>query len=185
MEDVISMRKISAAAFALGMMGCPPSVRAQGVYGNDVAVSFTPAVQNLAYSTGNALGPLQTIMFFRSPAFSGIMDQFGIGSKGGSTVAITVYVFDTLPVNSTCTDKVAFSLANADIAKLAMAPFVLTPSVVGSGSTQTFAQLTQTTSVRNQDAPRTANLYVCLVTNGTVTPASTSDLIGKISGLND
>ena len=61
-----------------------------------------------------------------------------------------------------------------------MAPFALTPAVVGTGSTVTFAAQAQTLSVRNQDVPVSTNLYVCIVAGGAVTPATTSDLVGKI-----
>ena len=98
---------------------------------------------------------------------------------------LTIYIFDTNPVSSTCTDKSAFSLGAADVSKLAMAPFILTPAVVGSGTTATVAQQTQAISMQNRDNPFTGNLYVCIVANGAVTPASTTDLVGKISGVLD
>lgn len=176
-------RILAAALFAL--FAFISSAHAQN-YGRESAVSFVPTVQNAAYSTGNSLGGLQTVPFFCcTPALSAIMDNFQLMSKGGSTVAMTVYIFDTNPTNSTCTDKTAFSLASADLPKLAMSPFVLTPAVVGSGATATLAQLVQVTSIINLDAPRLGNIYVCIVANGAVTPASTSDLVGKISGTLD
>ncbi len=162
-----------------------PGTYAGNVGGYNVGVAFTPTVQNASYSSGNSLGGLQTIAFFRSTAQpSGIFDNFLITSKGGSTVAMTVYIFDTNPSGSTCTDKSAFSLAVADVAKLAMAPFVLTPAIVGAGTTATTAQLAQNASVKNGDGAN-VSLYVCLVANGTVTPGSTTDLVGKISGAID
>jgi hypothetical protein len=156
------------------------------VGGFNAAVAFTPRVQNAAYSAGNAMGGLQTVPFFRVTAQpSGIFDNFLITSNGGSTTAMTIYIFDTNPTASTCTDKSAFSLAAADVAKLAMAPFVLSPSVIGSGTTDASAQFSQSISVKNQDATPATNLYVCVVANGSVTPASTSDLVAKISGAVD
>lgn len=156
------------------------------VGGYNIGVAFTPTVQNAAYAAGNALGSLQTVVFFRTAAQpSGIFDNFLITSKGGSTAAMTVYIFDTNPTGSTCIDKTAFVLAAADVAKLAMAPFVLTPAVVGSGTTATVAQLAQNASIKNQDGTPGRNLYVCLVANGAVTPASVSDLVAKISGALD
>lgn len=153
-------------------------------FGLDKSVSFTPTVQNAAYASGNAMGGLQTIAFF-SITGTGIFDQFLITSKGGSTIAMTLYIFDTNPTGSTCTDKSAFSLATADVSKLAMAPFVLTPAVVGVGVTTTLAQLSQIGSIGNHDSPQAPNLYICIVAGGTVTPASTSDLSAKISGVVD
>ena len=173
--------KRDAVAALLAALVCT-SASAQFV-GSDIGVAFTPTVQNAAYASGNAMGGLQTIPFFRIS--SGVFDNFQITSKGGSTTAMTIYIFDTNPVSSTCTDKSAFSLGAADVSKLAMVPFVLTPAVAGSGTTATVAQQTQAISMQNRDNPFTGNLYVCIVANGAVTPASTTDLVGKISGVLD
>lgn len=175
------MRSFLAACLVLLFAS---SAHAQ-MYGSDLGLSFTPTVQNAAYSSGNSLGGLQTVAILRAPLSSGIFDSLSIISKGGSTTAMTVYLFDTNPSGSTCTDKNAFVLAAADISKLAMAPFVLTPAIVGVGTTATIAQLTQVVSIRNQDSPSTNNVYICIVAGGTVTPASTTDLVAKISAAQD
>jgi len=153
---------------------------------NDVGLIFAPTVQNAAYASGNAMGGLQTLGFFQAKA-SAVFDNFWIASQGGSTTAMTIYLFTANPSGSTCTDKSAFSLAAADVSKLAMAPFVVTPAVVGAGSTVSFAQFTAAISVSNTDSapgPRSL-LYLCIVANGAVTPASTTDLLGKLSGVLD
>lgn len=176
------MKRLLAGLVALLL--CSPVFAS--LYGVDYGISFTPTVQNAAYSQGNSLGGLQSVNFFRSNTQpSGIFTNFSISSKGGSTTSMTIYIFDTNPTGSTCTDKVAFSLANADIPKLAMQPFVLTPAVVGSGTTATTAQQTQSISISNLDTVPTVKLYVCIVANGAVTPASTTDLVAKISGALD
>lgn len=152
------------------------------LYGADIQIAFTPTVQNAAYSAGNALGNLQTVPVF-APASgnSGIFNSFQIVSKGGSIVPMTVYIFSAVPAAGTCVDKTNLSLAAADMAKLAMSPFVMTPAVIGSGTPASAAQLNQVSSIRNADSPPTANLYVCLVANATVTPATTTDLVEYIA----
>jgi ATP-binding cassette subfamily B protein len=87
--------------------------------------------------------------------------------------------FDAIIVSLT-PRKNSLVLNAADVAKLAMIPFVLTPAVTGSGTTASFAQQLQVASVRNQDAPVGSALYICIVANASVTPATTSDLIGKL-----
>lgn len=155
-------------------------------YGRDIVRSFTPVVQNASYSSGNAMGGLQTVPFFNpSPALSGIFDNFAITSKGGATTALTIYIYLANPTGTTCTDKNAFSEGAADISKRAMAPFVLTPAVIGVGTTASAAQQTQVVSVQNLDTIPTANLYFCIVAGGTVTPATTSDLVAAVSGALD
>jgi hypothetical protein len=177
------LRKLFAAACVAMLAAISPAI-AQ-VVGYDGSVSFTPTVQNAAYSSGNSLGGLQTVKLLRPPQYSGIFTGFQITSKGGATTAMTVYIFDANPSSSTCTDKTAFSLAAADISKLVMQPFVLTPAVIGAGTTATTAQQIQVVSMINQDTTRSGNLYVCIVAGGSVTPATTSDLVAKISGALD
>lgn len=154
---------------------------------NGFSVSNTPVVQNAAYASGNVIGGLQRIPFFSSPVqASGILNNVSIFSKGGSTTPITLYIFDTLPAASTITDKVAFALAAADVAKLITEiPIVLTPAIVGVGTTVTSASQQQPVAVNNGDSPTTSFLYVCAVVGGAVTPASVSDLVFTLAGLQD
>lgn len=167
-----------------------PSAPTAGTYignvgGFDIDVSNTPTVQNAAYSSGNAIGGLQTIAFFRQNTQpSGILNNISVVSRGGSTTAMTFYIFNANPSGSTCTDKSAFSLAAADVSKLiATIPPVLTPAVVGAGTSATTASQQLPVSVKNGES--TVNLYVCVVVGGSVTPASTTDLIFKFAGVQD
>lgn len=165
----------------------PTSGALGNVGGFNISVSSTPTVQNASYSSGNAIGGLQTIAFFRTTAQpSGILNNVLISSQGGSTTAITLYIFNANPSASTCTDKSAFALNSADVSKLiATTPPILTPAVVGVGTTVTMASQQLPISVKNTDGTATVNLYVCAVVGGTVTPASTSDLVFKFAGVQD
>lgn len=146
-----------------------------------VSQSYTPTVTAGAYAQNAVVGGLKTLKIFNSSAQpSGVFDYFMVTSKGGLTTAMTVYVFDQLPSASTFTDNQALVLNSADIAKLAMQPFVVTPAVSGSGTTATTAQLAQITSLQNHDSPITQNLYIALVANGAMTPGSTTDLVIKM-----
>jgi hypothetical protein len=163
-----------------------PSAAMAFPFGNDTSVSFVPTVQNAAYANGNAMGGLQSVSVFQNASNpTGIFTGFSIYSQGGSTTAMTIYIFNANPSASTCTDKSAFVLNSADVSKLAMNPFVLTPGVVGSGTTVTSAQLLQTLSLSNRDATPGTKLYVCIVANGAVTPASTTDLVVTLFGALD
>lgn len=155
--------------------------------GFDMSISNTPTVQNAAYSSGNAIGGLQTIAFFRTIAQpTGILNNVLVSSKGGSTTAITLYIFEANPTASTCTDKSAFSLNAADVSKLITTiPIVLTPAVIGAGATATFASQQSAISIRNTDSTTALNFYVCAVVGGSVTPASTTDLVFKFAGIQD
>lgn len=163
-----------------------PGAQAGNVGSYDVAVPVAPTIQAAAYVAGNAVGALQTVSVFRFAAQpSGILNALSLAWRGTETTALTFYVFDTNPTGSTCTDKTAFVLATADIAKLAMPPFTLTAAAPSAGTTSTFANSTFTPiSVKNQDSTATTNLYVCAVSGGSFTPA-VGDLTYKISVAQD
>lgn len=153
--------------------------------GAHISVPTTPTVQAAAYASGNAIGGLQTISLWRSTSFSsGKIDNISIASKGGSTQGLTVYLFNTTPSGSTCTDKTAFSLAAADVSKMvAAAPIVMTPQLMGIGSTVTFASVAPTLTASN--AAVSTNIFMCVVVNGAVTPASTTDLVITVAASQD
>lgn len=158
---------------------------ADNVGGYDAGTPFIPVLTTTSHTSGQSLGGLQTVSVFRQTGVpSHIFDNIQITSIGGATTSLTFYVYDTKPTG-TCKDGVAFVEANSDIPLRAMAPFVLTPAVVGVGTTSATAQLTQVVSIRNGDQPATPNIYICIVGGGTATPASVSDLVGKISAAQD
>jgi len=156
------------------------------VGGFNIAVPVAPTIQAAQYVSGNAVGALQSVAVFRTTAQpSGILDNIFVGWEGTETTALTFYVFNTNPTGSTCTDKVAFSLAAADIPKLALPPFTLTAAAPAVGTTSTYANSTFTPiSIKNQDGTPTLNLYICAVSGGTFTPA-VGDLTYKVSVAQD
>lgn len=173
----MKLRTLFAALIALAWCSAAYAQQVQSDIGKPVA----PTIQNAAYSSGNAMGALQTVQVFRSPSQpSGVLTGVLLAWKGTETTPLTFYIFDTNPIGTTCTDKSAFSLAAADIPKLAIAPFTLT-AAAPTGTTSTSAGSTfSSLSVQNQDSPGTQNLYICTVIGGTVTPA-VGDLTYKIS----
>lgn len=184
------MSKIIFAILAGAILGLANPARAQNVGGYDTAALVTPTIQASAYASGNAVGALQTVRVFRTPfnvpggQASGIFTGVNMFWKGTETTALTFFVFDSAPSGSTtCTDKSAFVLAAADIPKLAITPFTLTAAAPSVGTTATMATSTfQPLSISNKD--NTTNLYVCVVSGGTFTPA-VGDLNYKISVAQD
>lgn len=167
-------RKILAASLAAWMLS--------SAFAANDGVSVTPTIQTAAYASGNAIGGLQKVPLFRNASVvtTGFLDLVQVSSKSGATTAITIYIYDTLPAATTCTDKSAFSEGAADVSKRAVQPFTLTPAAT-PGSSVASAQLVQVASVANQDSPTTNFIYVCPVVGGSVTPASVSDLVFKYS----
>jgi hypothetical protein len=142
-----------------------------------------PMLQAAPYAAGNSLGGLQILEFFRTVQIpSGILNSLMIASRSGSTTSMTVFIFDARPAASTCVDNEPFALAAGDVSKLAGAPIVVVPAAIGVGTSATFGQAALSVSIRNQDTPPGLNLYVCVLAGEPMTPASPSDLFGKVSG---
>lgn len=175
------MRKLFLIAGALAL-ACLP------VKADSILVSNTPTVQNAAYSASNAIGAWQNIPIFGGVTKpGGIINYVSVASKGGSTTALSIYAFSRSSANlsSTCTDKSAFSLANADLPYLIPGfPVTLTPATT-QGTSVTSASQAVVVSTANQDAARSQNIAVCVVVGGSVTPASTSDLVFNFAILRD
>lgn len=161
----------------------PPGLAPIGYLGSfDAAMPVVPTIQNAAYVAGNAVGSLQTIQTFRNTTQpSGVLTAISLFFKGTESTPMTFYVFDQNPTSSTCTDKTAFVLNAADVPKLAFAPFTLTPTPPPAGTSATSATSTfSPISVHNNDGATTTNMYVCVVSGGSFTPALL-DMSYKIS----
>ena len=170
-----------------------PGTAAPGTFvglvgGFNAIISNTPTVQNAAYSASNAIGGFQQIAVFRSSAQpSGIIDYISVMSKGGSTTALTIYAFNKSSANlsSTCTDKSAFSLNSADLSALIPGfPVTLTPATT-QGTTVTSASQSVVVSAKNADGTPSTNITLCAVVGGSVTPASTTDLVFNLALVQD
>lgn len=176
-----------------GSINSSTAAPAAGTYTGNVGgfnalVTNTPTVQNAAYSASNAIGGWQQIAVFRnSTQPSGIIDYVSVASKGGSTTALTVYAFNKSIANltSTCTDKSAFALTGADLSALIPGfPVTLTPATT-QGATITSASQSVVTSVQNADGTPSTNITLCVVVGGSVTPASTTDLVFNVALVQD
>ena len=178
-------RSFAVLAIALGL--CAPAFAQQNMGGYDDGRSVVIPAANSAHSASQSLGGMIEVSAFRTTGqASAIIDNVLLGSQSGLTGSMTLYAFRVaLSAGSTCTDSVAFTLAAADALNLAFQPITLTP-VASQGVTQTTAQQAMTVSVRNYDAPQNLPyIYVCLVANETITPASTSDLWLTLSTAQD
>lgn len=156
------------------------------VGGYEFNVGTIPTVQNGSYTAGQSLGGLQTVSVASTNSITGILDQIGYASKGGSTFAVVIYVWDTNPSGTTCTDKTNFVVSATDNQHLVGgAPILLTPAVVVSGQdTETYAAATNLTGNFTNGSTNT-NLYVCILANATGTPGSTTDIRFNIQGIKD
>lgn len=164
-----------------GFLGVTPAL-ADGIGnigGYDANKPVTLGAAASSHSASQALGGWQKINLFRGTAQpSGILATVSLGSQSGLTGAVTLYMLRAAPTaGSTCLDGQAFVLAQADFLNFAIAPQVLTP-VALQGVTQTFVQQSPAwaSPVGNNDSSPTTYAYVCVVANGTIVPATTTDL---------
>ena len=138
--------------------------------------SSIPVVQNASYSASNCLGGFNAV----TPvgAYAGetvLLSSVDVKSVGGATSTITVYVFDSYPSASTCTDKSTFTLASADLDKLVGA--VVVGLVAPQGSTPTVgAAINLNRMFLMGGATPDVNFYYALVSNSSFTPGSVSDI---------
>jgi hypothetical protein len=165
---------------------CDGSSHINTAFGSNKLISIAPTVTSgSAYTANNAVGGWQQTSVFRTTVVpSGLLTSLSIMSKGGQTVNFIVYAFakSTANLSSTCTDKSAFSLNSADLSALIPGfPITLIPGVMAGGATQSQASVALSTSVSNLDGTASQNISFCIVTSGTPTFASTSDILMGLS----
>jgi hypothetical protein len=149
--------------------------------GREFLATVTPTLQTAAYASGNCMGGFQAIPAARAAGGSGVLSSLALISNGGSAIAKQIYVFSANPGSSTCVDRASFSIAAADRAKL-VTTFQLTPA---APSGATWSEAEQANLARSFVTGADANLYVAIVETGAETPASTSDLVLTLGGVQD
>ena len=145
------------------------------------SVAVTPAITaSSAYTAGNEVGGLMTFASMFGTANSGIVQDIKIKCKSVQTVQFTLYIFKTNPTNSTWTDKSAPAINAADIPFLEVAiPFTAPYSGLGTHT------LYSVDAAGIEIVASSTSLYAVLVTSGTPTFASTSDITVEIVVLQD
>ncbi len=147
--------------------------------GSVSAGANVPTTSAVTYSANQSIGGLQTISVFRSTSVrSGTLSKIRVGFKGANqTPSLKVYVWEANPNSggTTCTNNAAFAAGAADWDKLVdiytIVPTTSTTTAMTNGS------IDLATPVVNRDGAATTNLYACVVTESSVTLASTSDMV--------
>lgn len=181
---VVSVQGV-AGGTAVPVSGSVTGAITGNVGGYEFNATVIPTVQNASYTAGQSLGGLQTISIGSTASLSGILTQIQVASKGGSTTGIVAYVWSKNPAATTCTDKTNFVVSQTDNEFLAVQPQLMTPAIVVSG--QDAVTYAASTNLVGNFVNGSANtdLYVCLLTNATVTPATVSDIRLNIQGTKD
>ncbi len=149
-------------------------------FGHTRLVRTTPAVTAGAYSAGNVVGGIQTIGPLGSAFGRGIIKDIAVVDKANQKAAMTVLFFSDNPTASTFTDKAAPVIAAADEGKFLGKVEIATTdwTTIGAKAVATKECSTVIASLiaaaLQTDGQRT--IYSVVVTSGTPTYASTSDL---------
>lgn len=151
----------------------------------DVAQTVTASS---AYTSGNAIGGLMTIAnaarvsgSLGAAGTGGIIQQVVANSKSLQTTQVDVFLFNSNPSGSTCTDKTAFVLATADFDKV-----IGVASVPGTAANNSgwFGGGTGSVGQANNlamafEIASGTSVFACAVTRGTPTFTATSDISFK------
>lgn len=145
------------------------------------SVSVSPTVTaSSAYTAGNQVGGLLTFANAVGSALGGLIESVTVRAKSVQTAGLKLYVFSADPTNSTWTDKSAPSINAADLPSL-LGVYTLGAADSGLG-TMTVWNLD---GVNKLFKSATTSLYGVLVTTGTPTFTSTSDISVTVTSIID
>lgn len=143
------------------------------VGGNQLTIPVTPTVTATTYTTGQAMGALQTLANAeRVSGKGGLAQSVLVALKVANTVNVDVFIFNANPSGSTCTNASAFVLAAADIGKVVAVAHVTDWT---AGNTASFGQSQNLASP--YALPSGTSLFSCAVARGSITTTGTSDLV--------
>jgi hypothetical protein len=139
----------------------------------------TPTVTTLgSYSANNcvagavgAAAAVNMLTVANYPGESGFLTNFLIMSANNLTPTLTVYLFDSTPSNSICTEKGSFLLDNKDLIKLIVNPSTVTLAAPGN-VTSTVGQINFSPPVPFRLAVGSKVLYYLLQTTGSFSAAN-------------
>jgi len=169
--NVLALPALAAGTNSIGAV----TVTSGNVGGFISSQSVTPTVSTTAYVAGYEMGGLQTYAsLIRSGQTTGLIQKVALQFNDSQTASTDAIFFNANPTNTTFTDHAALAIAAADVTKVIGVAHVNDCSSLGTPS------LCQ---AQNLAIPITASgsIYVVLVTRGTPTLASTSDLTVLIS----
>jgi hypothetical protein len=168
--SLATLPALVASTAAIGQVG-----------GKTSQVSVTPTLTaSSAYTAGNCVGGLMTFSSILLAAGSGVLQTLVLQCKSTQTATFKFYLYSANPSSSTFTNKSAPSINSADIAKLIGFWTLSTPDS-GQG-THTIYVVDGVGHALNVGA---TTLYGVLVTTGTPTFASTSDINMVLAVLED
>jgi hypothetical protein len=148
-----------------------------------VTVSAVPAIVAAAYGSGDLIGgKLSLSGTVVDGILSGIITSIHVDDKASQGADLDIVFFDADPSTTTFTDNAAFDPTDADLLKIICVVSITVDSAFADNGTS---------FVRNVNCPfkLTSNsaktLYAAVVSRGTPTYASATDLLLRIGILQD
>lgn len=169
--QIISSNTITISANS----STPVSVNA----GFSQQISSTPVIQAAAYSAGNCIGGFNAITVSQNNGQSGFVTHFRAVSIVGATPTLTIFLFDSQPTTSTCTDRGTFSLSAADTDKMIGPPTAITLALPTNVTSPSSVSLDLTPPrpfiAGGSTTSGVKTIYYGMVTSA-ITPSSVSDI---------
>lgn len=180
---------VGTGTFATQSALTATEVHAGEVGSNQIRVDVAQTVTaSSAYTAGDAIGGLMTIAgasrvsgSLGAAGTGGIIQQVAANSKSLQTTQVDVFIFNSNPTGSTCTNKTAFALATADFDKV-----IGVASIPGTAANNSgwFGGGTGSVGQANNlamafDLASATSIYACAVARGTPTFTATSDISFK------
>lgn len=148
---------------------------------NRIQVTVTPNAASFAtpYSSGDVIGSLNTITnAVLQNKSSAILKSLLVLDAANQKSAIDVVFFHTAPENSFGADNAAYALNDADLTKLIGRVSVAGADYISSSTTNAEATL-KLQDILLQSARGDKNIYCVVVSRGTPTYGSATDLVLK------
>lgn len=145
-------------------------------------ISVTPDLASFAtpYSSGDVLGAVNTIAGAVNDS-KGVakLDTIIVLDKANQKSDIDLVFFDSAPDNSIGADNAAYALNDADLSKVVGRVSVAAANYVSSSTTNAEATI-KDVELSMQSIAGSEALYVAVISRGTPTYGSASDLIIKL-----
>lgn len=144
------------------------------------SISVTPTIQTAgAYTTGYCLGSKLTIASAtRIAAGSGTIQSIALADKNKQGIAVDVILFDADPSGSTFTDNAAATIVDADLLKILGVVSLVAGDYIAFADNSVAVKRDLNIGFKLASG---SSLYAVLVTRGTPTYASVSDLVLKVA----
>lgn len=170
----MSLRALLAA---LVLLVCGPALAQTNVAApRAIQCTVAQTVTAAIYASGNVVGAkISCPNAVRGEGMGGIIQTVWVSDKAGNSTSYEFWPFNADPSATTVTDKSAIAINAADLAKVAGPPIAITGTMLGASATMGITGLGGIGQAFKLAATNTT-LYGILVTRGTPTYASTSDV---------